>query len=89
VSGGTPGFEIVALIEGLTEVIDLGFLSSSAINKVVDNKGGFGHQSFHGRLNLSKQRLKLGFFSNRLCMKALADFQATALRNSTALPPCF
>ena len=55
VSGGASGLEIVALVESLAEVVDLGFFGGGAQDEVVDNKGGFGHQGFHGRLKLPKR----------------------------------
>ena len=55
VSGRATGHEVVALVEGLAEVVDLGFLSSGAQDEVIDNKGGFGHQCFHVSLKVPKQ----------------------------------
>ena len=65
VSGGMPGLEVMTLVEGLTEVIDLGFFGGGAQEEVVDNEGGFGHQCFHGRLKLPKRGLMSSIFSNR------------------------
>ena len=54
-SGGAAGHQVVALVECLAEVVDLGFFGGGAQDEVVDNKGGFGHQCFHGRLKLPKR----------------------------------
>ena len=56
--------EIMALVEGLAEVVDLGFLGGGAQDEVVGDEGGFGHQCFHGRLNLPKRGLMSSFFAN-------------------------
>lgn len=45
-SGGASGHEVVALVEGLAEVVDLGFFGGSAQDEVVANEGGLGHQCF-------------------------------------------
>ena len=63
-SGRASGLEIVALVEGLAEVVDLGFLGGGAQDEVVDNEGGFGHQCFHGTLKLPKQGLMSSLISN-------------------------
>ena len=65
VSGGASGLEIVALVEGLAEVVDLGFFGGGAQDEVVANEGGLGHQCFHGRLKLPKQGRMFSFFLNR------------------------
>lgn len=54
----------MALVEGLAEVVDLGFLGGGAQDEVVGDEGGFGHQCFHGRLNLPKRGLMSSFFAN-------------------------
>lgn len=63
-SGGASGLEIMALVEGLAEVVDLGFLGGCAQDEVVDNESRFGHQCFHGRLNLPKRGLMSSLFTN-------------------------
>ena len=63
--GGTSGLEVVALVQGLAEVVDLGFFGGGAQDEVVDNEGGFDHQCFHGRLKLPKQGLMFSLFLNR------------------------
>lgn len=55
VSGGASGLEIVTLVEGLAEMVDLGFLGGGAQYEVINNEGGFRDQCVHGRLNLPKQ----------------------------------
>ncbi len=44
----------MALVEGLAEVVDLGFFGGSANIKGVDNEDGFGHQCFHGKAETAK-----------------------------------
>jgi len=53
-SGGTSGQEVMALVEGLAEVVDLSIFCGGAQDEVVDNEGGFGHQCFHSRLKVPK-----------------------------------
>ena len=62
-AGGASSREIVALVEGLAEVVDLGFFGGGAQDEVVANEGGSGHQSFHGRLKLPKQERMVSFIS--------------------------
>ena len=64
-AGGASGRKVVALVEGLAEVVDLGFFGGGAQDEVVTNEGGLGHQCFHGRLKLQKQGWMFGFFSKR------------------------
>ena len=64
-AGGASGRKVVALIEGLAEVVDLGFFGGGAQDEVVANEGGSGHQSFHGRLKLPKQERMADFFFKR------------------------
>ena len=54
VSGGRSSHEVMALVEGLAEVVDLGFFGGGAQDEVVANEGGLGHQCFHGGLKLAK-----------------------------------
>lgn len=62
--GGTSGLEVVALVEDLTEVVDLGFFSGGAHDEVVGNEGGFDQPGFHGTLNLPKRGLLFSEFVN-------------------------
>jgi len=57
--------EVVAFVEGLAEVGDLGLFGGSAQDEVVGNEGGFGHQSFHGEAETETAKtggLCLAFF---------------------------
>jgi len=48
------GVEVVAFVERLAEVGDLGLFGGSAQDEVVGNEGGFGHQSLHGKAETAK-----------------------------------
>lgn len=55
VSGGAPGLERIASIEGLPEVVDFGLLGGGAQSEVFNNEGRVGHQCCPGRLDVPKR----------------------------------
>lgn len=72
--GRASRFQIVVLVEGLAEVVDLGGFSGGTQDEVVGNKSGFGHQYFHDAPNLPKLRPLSSFFSNLPCLMILTNF---------------
>ena len=75
-AGGASGHEVMALVEGLAELVDLGFFGGGAQDEVVANEDGLGHPCFHGGL---KQERMTSFFSKRQRPSTMANFRATAL----------
>ena len=80
VSGRSPGLEVVALVEGLAELADLGLFGGAAQREIVGAKGGSWHQSFHDTLTLPKRGPLSSDFKQGQRLPPIQPFRATALQ---------